>query len=196
MSNLPEIWRAVPGYEGYYEVSSYGRIRSLDRVVKHGSYGNDAHTKQLKGRELTPTVGSHGYASVMLSTRGVATRRLIHDLVTEVFLGTRVPGQVVNHRDLNRLNNAIGNLEYVTQGENVRHAIRGGARSSRIADLALGIVEAYDRGVSASDVAIRYSVSAWTVRNIVYGRAYADVTGRPVVDGRRLRWLQPGAKDR
>lgn len=104
-----EEWRAVPGYEGLYEVSSLGRVRSLDRYVPWG-------TKRAfwRGRLLKPTVSGTGYLYIGLAGR----TDTVHRLVAAAFLGPCPPGKQVAHADGDRTNPRLSNLRYATQREN------------------------------------------------------------------------------
>jgi HNH endonuclease/NUMOD4 motif len=109
-----EIWRQVVGYEGFYEVSSRGRVRR-----SCGGQGTWA------GRLLS-SFSNGVYLKVMLSKGNLARQRYVHQIVAEAFLGPIPNGQQINHRDCNKCNNGIENLEYATPLENTRHAIRNG----------------------------------------------------------------------
>lgn len=104
---MSEQWRDVPGYEGLYQVSDHGRVKSFQR----------------KSEKLLKPVEARRYLSVPLRIRGKATAYLVHKLVARAFLGEQPDGYVVNHLDGNRLNNHASNLEYCTRSENSRHAI-------------------------------------------------------------------------
>lgn len=117
-----EEWRPVPGFPNY-EVSSEGRVRSLDCQV----WGGPRAGFYIKsGRILRPGVGSHGYPTIMLGRKGGT--RTVHSLVAEAFIGPRPEGQEVRHKDGNRGNPKLENLHYGTRGDNVRDAIAHGTR--------------------------------------------------------------------
>ena len=99
-------WRPVKGFEGRYEISDDGRVRSL---LGHGCY-------------MSPGT-SQGYQFVILRKNGVPHNRRVHTLVAAAFLGPRPQGLVVNHIDHNRANNHYTNLEYVSHTENMRKAV-------------------------------------------------------------------------
>lgn len=103
-----ERWLPVPGFEGRYEVSDHGRIRSI----------RNRHVK-------TPRVSPQGYHFVMLwiySQEETCYKRFyIHRLVAMAFIANYETKPMVNHKDRNRQNNHILNLEWVTNSENVRH---------------------------------------------------------------------------
>lgn len=116
-----EEWRDVPGYEGMYQASSLGRVRSLNRTITCWN-GKVMVEKHLTGTVLRPSVRS-GYEHVCLSRK---TYKL-HRIVASAFLGLDPSSkQVVNHLDGNSLNNEISNLEVTTQADNIRHAYNTG----------------------------------------------------------------------
>ena len=131
-----EEWRPVVGWEGYYEVSSRGRIGSLERIV-HRTRGMDyVHP----GRILKPgTCWPHGrkgpgYMFVNLSADGRQKVRRVHQLVAEAFLGvapTEPPGQQVRHLDGTSLNNTSTNLAWGTQSDNELDKARYGVRAKK-----------------------------------------------------------------
>lgn len=120
-----EIWEPVKGYEGMYEVSNQGRVRSLDRIVK-GNWGNE---RTFPGKILKLETTYQGYKRVRLSKDGKSKRFTAHRLVAETFIGKYPEGCVINHIDENKSNNQVENLEYVTQKENINH----GTRTKRMA---------------------------------------------------------------
>lgn len=109
-----EIYKCFLDYEGLYEVSNYGNIKSL---------GNN---KKRKEKLLKPTVNSTGYFIVSLCKNGTRKNRKVHQVVAEVFLNHKPNGlvMVVNHKDFNKLNNHIDNLEIVTNRENTNQKHR------------------------------------------------------------------------
>lgn len=111
---VTEEWRAITGWEGLYEVSNLGRVRSLDRTVK----GRSGPT-QYRGRILSPGT-STGYATVHLAETGVGRRvqRYVHDLVLEAFVGPKPPTLEVCHGPDGPLTNTLVNLRYDTRSAN------------------------------------------------------------------------------
>ncbi len=105
---MSEIFKAVKNYEGIYEVSNLGRVKSLKRKFV------------LKERILKSSDNGNGYLGVDLSKKAINKKRLIHQLVAESFLNHTPNGNklVVNHIDFNKINNNINNLEIVTNREN------------------------------------------------------------------------------
>lgn len=116
---MEEIWKDIPEYEGYYQASNIGRIRSLDRLIENERIGNYIR----KGVVLSPKITQRGYLSVALSKKSKTNHFMIQILVAMAFLGHKKSGydKIVNHKDLNKKNNNIGNLEVISQRENIIH---------------------------------------------------------------------------
>ena len=114
---MEEIWKDIEGYEGLYEVSSYGRVKSLGQFVNH-NYGGYAYRK---GRILKPANNGQGYLQVVLYKNGYKKTFKVHRLVAEAFLDNPDNLPCVNHRDENPLNNIVSNLEWCTVKYNVNY---------------------------------------------------------------------------
>ena len=105
-----EIYRDIPEYEGLYQVSNYGNIKSLPR-------------KRCKGCILKPYYPKYGYPHVMLSKNGIQKCYKVHRLVAEVFIPNPDQKPEVNHKNANKSDNRVENLEWCTTFENYAHAI-------------------------------------------------------------------------
>lgn len=115
-----EEWRPVLGYEGAYEVSSMGRVRSVDRLINH-NYGGK---RKKPGRVLRLRKNGNGYMRITLYVDGKERSHVVHRLVCEAFIGKRPDGKEVNHINGVRDDNRAENLEWVTKSENKKHSIR------------------------------------------------------------------------
>lgn len=114
-----EEWRDIKGYEGIYQVSDHGNIRSLDRrVVNHRS----GSTRLCKGELFSPFDNGHGYLAVPLRVGRKRKNHYVHRLVAEAFIDNPDGKPVINHIDYNTHNNNVNNLEWCTQGENIKHS--------------------------------------------------------------------------
>lgn len=120
---MEEFWKDIPNYEGYYQASTLGRIRSMDHYAMH-SRGNT--TVHRKGRIMKTSSNPDGYLSVLLSKEGKSTTYRVHRLVAMTFIPNPNNLPIINHKDLDKTNNVITNLEWVTQQENCLHAILNG----------------------------------------------------------------------
>ena len=107
---MQEIWESVKGYEGLYEVSNLGRVRTLKRATTSGVVLKQAV--------------KHGYMHVCLSKDGKPSTKRVHRLVAEAFIANPMDKPVVNHIDGDKTNNAVSNLEWATNSENELHSFR------------------------------------------------------------------------
>lgn len=123
-----EIWKdvyfidkeIVYDYCGYYQISNTGRIRSCDRYVKAGiKYNNQI---LHKGRIVKPVKLKSGYYMVNLSKKGKENRKSIHRIVASVFIPNPYNLPCVNHKDGNKKNNNVNNLEWCSYKENEKHS--------------------------------------------------------------------------
>lgn len=116
-----EEWRGVEGYEGFYEVSSFGRVRSLERIIEK----KDGTKQPVKPRVLsqykTGKTENPKYYGVQLTRNGKSRSKYVHRLVARAFLGERPDGLVTNHINGDSFCNLSSNLEYITNRENVNH---------------------------------------------------------------------------
>lgn len=121
MDNQHERWLPIPGFEGHYEVSDHGRVRSLDRVVidKQGT-----RRRKFKGRMLKPQRVYTGYDVVGLSKDGKPRDWYIHRLVLMAFCGPPAPGAEGCHNNDIRSDNRLENLRWDTHLNNVRDAVK------------------------------------------------------------------------
>lgn len=120
---VAERWKPVLGWEGYYEVSNISRVRSVDRYVRGKKAGVLALRTSRIIMDQRPS--NTGYLRVHLRDRAGGRNKnvLIHTLVLEVFCGPRPDENQCNHKDGNKANNHIDNLEWVTMSQNMRHSV-------------------------------------------------------------------------
>ena len=111
---MEELWLPVPDFEGYYEVSNLGRIKSLSRIVH-------VTNRVLKEKFNSMHLKRDGYHSVLLRKPGVKKTIQLHRIVAKAFIKNPDNKDAVNHIDGNKLNNCVNNLEWVSNRENSCH---------------------------------------------------------------------------
>ena len=115
---MEEVWKDIPEYEGLYQVSNLGNVKSLNRgVLQNGSI------RLLKGVILKKNKHRKGYQYIYLCKNGKTKFWLVHRLVAFVFIENTNKKPCVNHIDGNKINNKIENLEWCTHKENTQHAL-------------------------------------------------------------------------
>ena len=118
---MEEIWKAVEGYEGIYEVSNLGQVRSLD---KEQPVFGDKGVKIRQGIIKRHNIGRTGYHYVMLVKDGIAKNHRVHRLVANAFVPNPDNLPEVNHKDENKANNRADNLEWCTSKYNANYGTR------------------------------------------------------------------------
>ncbi len=124
-TSVKEAWASVIGFEGFYEVSDLGNVRSCTRQVTNSR--NPKFTKTVNGKVLAITyAATRKYAQVGLSMKGKTTKAYVHRLVAEAFLTDW--DDTVNHIDGDKTNNRLENLEWVSYSDNNKHAFAIGLK--------------------------------------------------------------------
>lgn len=118
METKEEIWKPIAGWDNSYEISTHGRVRSKLRYVE-----NRFSIRPIRQRIIVQQIGKNGYASVRLAGK-MAKQKYVHRLVCEAFIPNPENLPQVNHKDGNRLNNNLYNLEWCTQKDNLNDPAR------------------------------------------------------------------------
>lgn len=163
--NAIEEWRPVIGYEGLYEVSSMGRVRSY-------KYG--------KNKLVKPVEHGHGYLAVFLYRDGVRTKRKLHRLVLESFVGSSPDGWVARHLNGNPSDNRLCNLAWGTSSENAQDRNFHGtnnkpenAADTKLIPSDIPLIRSLAaQGFSSRQIAKRFQTSHTTVQKIIRGERW------------------------
>jgi predicted RNA binding protein YcfA (HicA-like mRNA interferase family) len=170
-----EEWRGVPEFDGY-QVSSFGRVRGVDRLrnSKHG-------LRLIRGKELKQVLNKKGYPEVRLRKNGSHTR-LVHKLVASAFLTKPEHCTQINHVNGIKTDNRVTNLQWVTQSENQLHAYKlglqpnrsgeGNGRATLTDEKVTALKELYNSGKSTKEVAEIMNISIYIVRAIIAGKSW------------------------
>lgn len=161
------MWKDIKGYEGHYQVSDDGRVRSL---------------KSKEPLVMKPHPAGRGYETVCLCKNGNAKHAYIHRLVAEIFLENPENKPTVNHKDGNRLNNHVDNLEFMTYSENNQHAYdheihdRGERHyRARLTETDVAYIKAQGKFTTFQKIADQFGVSKATIRDILVGKTWKAV---------------------
>lgn len=154
-----ETWRSVKGYEGYYEVSDMGRVRSLDRVRRNG--------KHYKGKMLKPHANTKGYLQVHLSDRDSHRQVYVHRIVLEAFMGKCPKGYNVDHINRDKKDNRLRNLRYLPIEENNAQGTKTTSRPVAQFDGSGNYVAKYD---SQMDASRKTGISNTQISNAMNGK--------------------------
>jgi hypothetical protein len=117
-----EVWKDVVGYKGFYQVSNFGNVKSLDREVSP----KNRVPYWRKGKICKQSKSNLGYMTVGFTVNNVKVNKYVHRLVAEAFITNINNYPQVNHIDCNKTNNRMYNLEWCTNSENHIHASKNG----------------------------------------------------------------------
>ena len=162
------IFKDVIGYEGLYQVSNSGSIKSLNRVVLHS--GNK---RRIKGMSIVSFKCKNGYLNTRLHKDGITKNYTIHRLVAKHFISNPENKPQVNHIDGVKDNNMLHNLEWSTNSENMRHAFKTGLRPTKLN--VLEVLEIRKDTRFNTLIALDYKVSPSTIGRIKNNDIWKDV---------------------
>ena len=163
-----EEWRAVVGWEQHYEVSSLGRVRSIDRTVIF----SDGRIRRYVSKLRATHTDGFGYQKVTLKRAAKNHRALIHQIVAAAFIGPRPKGLEVCHGNGNKTDNRSANLRYDTRAANHADAVLHGTarRPRRLSGDAVAEIRAARGTLTCRALAEKYGTSQAHVCNIQRGR--------------------------
>lgn len=184
-----EEWRAIPGWEGFYEVSNQGRVRSLDRVT---------HGRRYPGRVMHQS-RIYGYAVVSLNKRSVKKTVRVHRAVLEAFVGPPPLDHVGCHIDGDKEHGVLSNLKWATQKENIEDCRRHGTLpmgerhglAKMTAERIIQMRLEWHGGAYPTALGRKFGISARSVWEACTGRTWRHVpmpTGIPAKRTNNRRW--------
>ena len=168
MKLTQEYWVPIPNYEGYYEISTIGNIRSIKRSILTKS----GYLKPEKERIITQRISNKGYSTVTLSKNGQSKSQHVHRLLAQAFIPNPENKATVNHLNGDKLDNRIENLEWATYSENAIHAYKSGLYKSNerkrrlIIDTCSG-----EKYTSIKKAAVHLNINYSTCRNYLSGHS-------------------------
>lgn len=175
---MPEVWKDVSGYEGRYEISNLGRVRSLKCVA-----GKKGLVDRESPRAVRHSLYSNGYPFVTLSAYGATKQIMVHRLVAMTFLGEIPKGMEVHHINHDKADARLENLQLVSRLENVRAAMEYGVfRPQGQGNCNAKLTEEQVReirsieGVTGREIARRYNVTPSVICNIRLRKTWTHVT--------------------
>lgn len=123
MKLFKEEWKDIKGFEGLYQVSNCGNVKSLDRVVQYCENSKSITNKHtVKGKDKEPSIKDNGYLTVSLYKNNKKYHKYIHRLVAEAFIENPEGLATVNHKNFDKQDNYFTNLEWCSYGDNNDHA--------------------------------------------------------------------------
>lgn len=203
-----EQWRDVVNFEGFYQISNLGNVKSIRPINIAQRTLSDSQVQNIKemlaegisGRKvakiigtsqtvisrisrgtsyidstriLSPALRRDGYLFVTLAVDNKHSHKTIHSMVAAAFIGPRPQGLHINHKDGNKRNNCIGNLEYATNRGNSLHSLYELGKSKKLTfEQAKDIWYAKQSGEKRKDIATKYSISIYMVTAIWQSKSW------------------------
>lgn len=167
---MREVWKAVPGYEKFYQVSTLGRVKSF-------------HGRVSVERILNPTIDTNGYLVLRLSDTTTINKWYLHDIVTLTFLGPKPKNKEVRHLDGHKLNCKLSNFKYGSRAEQAADRIKHGTTlkgsknpRAKLTEIKVEKIKKHlKRGVSVQRLAKKCKVTNEVIRKIKVGVYWAHV---------------------
>lgn len=167
---MEEVWKSISGYEGLYEVSSYGRVKSLTRTLPHKNFGTwTIKERILKQNRCGP--GKYTYLGVWLH-KGAGEQHIyrVHRLVAQAFIPNPRGKPEVNHMDCDKWNNRVDNLEWVTPKENMAHAKSRGRLDFQIEGRSVTNIDTGEVFRSAAEASRKYGLASGAIHHCLVGK--------------------------
>jgi hypothetical protein len=176
--NDTEIWKDIPGYEGYYQISTCGHVRSLDR---YQTFANN-QVRKYRSQPIKSRQNKHGQVMIDLRKLKVKNTHLVHRLVLLTFVGDCPDGMEGCHNDGNKLNNRLSNLRWDTHSNNELDKVIHGTKlkgsavgNSKLDELTVKFIRVASEFVPQSILASHFEISRALVCRINSRKAWAHI---------------------
>lgn len=185
---MEEIWKDIIGFEGIYQISNFGRIKSLERLVKCGILNSEFRI--VKERILKPAINRNGYYKVCLKHKFINKTLLVHRLIAQAFIPNPENKPTINHINGIKTDNRIVNLEWCTMKENNVHAFATGLKRAHNKSINVGAVNSNAKlkeadvlkirqllsdGETLGAIAEKYNVGFTAIHKIKIGQTWKNV---------------------
>jgi hypothetical protein len=184
-----EVWKDIDGFNGVFQVSNEGRVRSVDRIVEQKSPKGGLSIRKLKGKILKHKLTTFGYFEIRLYNRETGKHKdcRVHQLVAKAFIPNPENKPQVNHKDADKQNNRVENLEWVTPQENMTHAHNGlihyrfgeKHQNTKITEEDVRFIREHysfrNKEYNTTTLAKKYGVSLQTILNIVNRKTWKHI---------------------
>lgn len=192
--NDTEIWKQIPGYEGYYSVSNYGKVRSEDRIITRCKTGIKERHKGIIVKPWIAKNSGKGYLMVSLSMNNKRLKIGVHRLVLWAFSGKQEKGVDARHLDGNCKNNHFSNLAYGTRSDNIQDSVKHLTMmhpKKLTKESVINICNMGTQKISSKIVGEKYNINRNTVTEIWRGEIWGHAT-----EGLRPKSNQPKKYDK
>lgn len=181
-----EVWKDVIGYEGFYQISDLGRVKRLETIVD----GRQGFKFTVQEKILALEVCTTGYKRVTLCKNGKTKRFLVHRLVAEMFINNENKLKQVNHKDGNKGNNKLQNLEWASQSNNQKHAYKTGLQKIQRGEARKNVAilkweqiyqirEMSNSGKTSYEISDLFNINRRHINKIVSNEAWIDSSYTP-----------------
>lgn len=185
---IMEIWKDIKGYEGLYQVSNLSRVKSFVAIKYKNANYNKEHIKKQ-------SIGKRGYYAISVRKNGKLKLLTVHRLIAFAFIPNPKDKPYINHKDGNKLNNDISNLEWATSSENNLHAYKTGLKyvseyqknktslmnrgsnqhNSKLKEHDISGIRRLNKTIKGKEIAKIYNVSKSTISQIISGKTWKHV---------------------
>ena len=176
---MEEIWKDIKGFEGLYQISNYGRVKSLERIIVKKN-----NLMQFIPQNIRINILIKGYYRVVFCKKGIKINMPVHRLVSMEFIPNPENKPFVNHKDGNKLNNCVENLEWCTSSENTIHAYNNNLtnshsenhHSAKLKNIDIPkIIELHKNGTKQTEIALIFNISTSVINSIIKKRKWNHV---------------------